>query len=124
MRLVLASLMMVGDRSVPGYADELLALFLDDARALIETVEVSLAAGDLVALKRAVHTLKSTAGAVGAQALAAQAAAGEALLQADAAPDAGIAQALRNGLSAFEKALAGERARGAAGGRHWLTVSV
>ncbi len=121
---VLARLTMVDDGSAPGYADQLLDLFMDDAQTLIGAVEASLAAGDLVALKRAVHTLKSTAGAVGAQALAAQAAAVEALLQADAAPDTGIAQALRDGLSAFEQALAAERARGAACGRHWLTVPV
>jgi CheY-like chemotaxis protein len=121
---VLARLTMVNEDSAPGYADQLLDLFLHDAQTLIGTVEASLAAGDLVALKRAVHTLKSTAGAVGAQALAAQAAAGEALLRADAAPDARIAQALRDGLSAFEQALAAERARGAASGRHWLLVPV
>jgi len=119
---VLAELPMVEDGSDPGYADELLDLFLDDARALIGEMEASVAAADFAALKRAVHTLKSTAGAVGATALAAQAAACEALLRAEAAPDAGIAGALRRGLSSFEQSLAAERMRGAAGGRHWLSV--
>ncbi len=118
----LAELPMIEDGSDPGYADELLDLFVDDARALIAEIEATLASGDVVALKRGVHTLKSTASAVGAMALAAQAAAGESVLRADAVPEADLATALRSGLSAFEQVLAAERARGAATGVHWLIV--
>jgi HPt (histidine-containing phosphotransfer) domain-containing protein len=119
---VLSELPMIEDGSDPGYADELLDLFVEDARTMIDEIERTLASGDLAALKRGVHTLKSTAGAVGAMALAAQASASEAALRADAAPGADLATGLRGRLSAFEKVLASERARGAAAGCHWLNV--
>ena len=119
---VLYELPMIEDGSDPGYADELLDLFVHDARALIEDIESGQAAGDLAAVKRGVHTLKSTAGAVGAMALSAQAAASDQVLRAGTAPDAGLAEALRGGLSAFEAVIASARRRGAAAGAHWLTV--
>jgi len=118
----LAELPMIEDGSDPGYADELLDMFVADARVLIARIDADLARGDPEGTMRGAHTLKSTASAVGAMAIAALAADGESALRSGGQPGAGFAAALERALAAFERLLATERARGAATGRHWLVI--
>jgi CheY-like chemotaxis protein len=79
--MVLAGLPMVADGSDPGFATQLLHQYLQSSAALLGSCQQALAAGDRTTLQRAVHTLKSTSGQVGAAALARQAGAVETALR-------------------------------------------
>ncbi len=68
---VIASLRELDEEGGLGLAHELFASFLDGAGAGIAAVESALASGDAPALAHAAHALKSSAGNVGATALAA-----------------------------------------------------
>lgn len=78
---VLARLPMVADGSDPGYAVHLLQLFIRSADQLLADLGRGIATADLQIAQRALHSLKSSAGQVGAMALAAEAAEGEAALR-------------------------------------------
>jgi HPt (histidine-containing phosphotransfer) domain-containing protein len=107
---VLTALCASMEISDTGYADELLQLFIDDTRRALDDIDASIASADLVTLRRCVHTLKSTASAVGALALAEEAGRHEAALRAGSDPDLhGLAQ-LPTSLAMFEQALSAWRA--------------
>ena len=78
---VLRKLPMVADGSDPGYVDRLLDLFARTVDQTLATIAQAIADTDLLAVQHALHSLKSSAGQVGALALAAEAARGEAALR-------------------------------------------
>jgi CheY-like chemotaxis protein len=78
---VLGKLPMVADGSDPGYVVRLLALFGRTVDQTLATIAQAIADTDLLAVQHALHSLKSGAGQVGALALAAEAARGEAALR-------------------------------------------
>ena len=57
-----------GDRE---FLVELFGTFADEAPALMQTIELSVASGDFTALRGAAHTLKSTSASLGALTLSA-----------------------------------------------------
>ena len=57
----------------PAFLDELIDLFIDDAMPRAERVRTSLAAGDLVTARAAAHSIRGTAGNIGASQVAAMA---------------------------------------------------
>ncbi|MBL0150299.1 MAG: response regulator [Ideonella sp.] len=80
---VLEALPMVVDGSDPGCVSHLLAMFEDDAARHLAAIVQACARQDTPSLARTLHTLKSTAGQLGAMALAAE------LVQLDGALRAG-----------------------------------
>ena len=78
---VMARLPMVADGSDPAYPLRLLRLFERTLGQTFGTIEQGIAAQDLKVVQRGVHSLKSSAGQVGALALAAEAARFEAALR-------------------------------------------
>lgn len=58
----------------PAFLDELIDLFVDDAMPRAERVRASLAAGDVAAARAAAHSIRGTAGNIGASGVAAMAA--------------------------------------------------
>jgi signal transduction histidine kinase/CheY-like chemotaxis protein len=100
-RSILASLPMIADGTSPDSERELLSLFISTTLAGMDKLAAQLAAGDLGSVQRFVHTLKSSAGQVGARALAAKSAAMEHALRTGAAPDGGMATLLRAELQRF-----------------------
>ncbi|MDP9403572.1 MAG: response regulator [Actinomycetota bacterium] len=60
------------DRMSPGFADEVIALFVDDVPVRLEALRGALASGDLRAAAELAHTLKGTSSNVGATRLAAR----------------------------------------------------
>jgi two-component system sensor histidine kinase BarA len=92
---VLAALPMVADGSDPDCVANLLAMFTDGALRLVDTVAQASEREDHPGLRRALHTLKSTAGQVGAPALAAAASMLEAQARAGQFLDAGTIAVLR-----------------------------
>ena len=68
---VLASLPMVADGSMPGFALEMLAMFESTSRQTLWAIDTALAAGDRVTLLRHLHSLKSSCAQIGALALSA-----------------------------------------------------
>ncbi len=78
---ILSRLPMVADGSDPNYAKQLLRQFERSLERTLETIEQSFVARDLKTVQRGVHSLKSSAGQVGALALAAEAARFEAALR-------------------------------------------
>jgi HPt (histidine-containing phosphotransfer) domain-containing protein len=71
---VLAALPMVEDGSEPGYAQELLAMFLGARVSTLSDIDRALASSQLGELQRLVHTLKSASAGVGAPELSSLAA--------------------------------------------------
>jgi HPt (histidine-containing phosphotransfer) domain-containing protein len=57
----------------PAFLDELIDLFIDDAMPRAERVRTSLAAGDLITARAAAHSIRGTAGNIGASQVAAMA---------------------------------------------------
>jgi len=88
---VLQALPMVADGSQPGCIDEVLDIFNTSLAELLDTLPRQLDAGQREPARRALHSLKSSAASVGALALAALGAEGEALLQAPAGAADGVA---------------------------------
>ena len=103
---VLAALPMVADGSEPGYAQELLAMFLATKTSTIEQLERALLINDQPTLLRLMHTLKSTSTTVGAIELAQLAAAQESALRLGAAPPPELAQQLQAGFARLAEAIA------------------
>ena len=65
---------MVADGSNPGYPQHLLRLFDRSVGQTFETIDQGIRSQDLKVVQRGVHSLKSSAGQIGALALAAEAA--------------------------------------------------
>jgi signal transduction histidine kinase/DNA-binding NarL/FixJ family response regulator len=105
----LNSLPMVQDGSDPGFADQMLTMFMAGTHTTLAAIESASSAGDTGPLQRLVHTLKSTAAQVGAPALAAEAERQEALLRAGVAPAAEGPGLLRAAFERFEQALVTHR---------------
>lgn len=101
---VLAALPMVADGSDPGFAQELLAQFDTRLDALLDAIERARADPGGDALRRPLHTLKSSAAQVGALALAAEAARQEAALRAGQAPGPDALAQLQARAAAFRQA--------------------
>jgi HPt (histidine-containing phosphotransfer) domain-containing protein len=57
----------------PAFLDELIDLFIDDAMPRAERVRTALAVGDLAAARAAAHSIRGTAGNIGATRVAAMA---------------------------------------------------
>lgn len=57
----------------PAFLDELIDLFIDDALPRAERVRTALAVGDLKAAQAAAHSIRGSAGNIGARDVAAQA---------------------------------------------------
>jgi HPt (histidine-containing phosphotransfer) domain-containing protein len=69
----MAKLPMVADGSDPKYPQHLLRLFDRTVGQTLETIEQGIGSHDLKVVQRGVHSLKSSAGQVGALAVAAEA---------------------------------------------------
>jgi signal transduction histidine kinase/DNA-binding NarL/FixJ family response regulator len=110
---VLGRLPMVADGSDPQYVQRQQALFDRTTTESLAALEQAIAAADLVAVQRGFHSLKSSAGQVGALAMAAEAARSEAALRRGE-PAAGtllpMLQRLRAAHSRFAAAVAAHRA--------------
>jgi HPt (histidine-containing phosphotransfer) domain-containing protein len=83
---VLAALPMVADGSQPDFAVQVLRQFVDSLPRYLSTIADALDHGDRPALQRSLHTLKSSAAAVGAMALSRMAERAEASLRAGNPP--------------------------------------
>ncbi|MEK8051759.1 response regulator [Ideonella sp. DXS22W] len=86
---VLSALPMVADGSDPGFMAHVLRSFLRDSSETLNRWAEALEAGDSQTALRSIHTLKSTSAQVGALALAALAAEGEARMRHGLAPETG-----------------------------------
>ncbi len=67
---VIAGLRELGGEDEPGLLVEIVALYLVDAPRRLHEIDQALASGDLKALERAAHTLKSSSQNVGATGMA------------------------------------------------------
>jgi two-component system, sensor histidine kinase and response regulator len=83
---VLAALPMVADGSQPGFAVEMLRQFVNSLPQFLSAITAALDSGDRPVLQRNLHTLKSSAAAVGALALSRMAEMAEANLRAGKPP--------------------------------------
>jgi two-component system sensor histidine kinase BarA len=113
-RAVLGSLPMIADGSNPHGARELLTLFIATTRAGLDSLSTSIGCGDVRSVQRFVHTLKSSAGQIGALALAATAAAADQALRGGSAPDPALVSRLQAELGRFETASCTDTASAAA----------
>lgn len=102
---VLAALPMVADGTAPGYAQELLAMFLASQTPTIEQLQRAMLANETAVALRLMHTLKSTSASVGALELAELAGAHESALRAGAAPAPDLPRLLRNGFQRLAQAV-------------------
>jgi HPt (histidine-containing phosphotransfer) domain-containing protein len=84
--LVIEALPMIADGSAPDLAARLFDLFTANTRTLLDDAAAAHIAGDRVVYTRTVHTLKSTAGRMGAMTLSAEAMRQESLLRGGAEP--------------------------------------
>ena len=103
---VLAALPMVLDGSTPDCAQELLALFMPSAAAALRAIQAAAQAADSKTTQRHFHTLKSSSASVGAMALSAQCAEGEASVRQGNLPQRETLRRLFQSLEAFESAVA------------------
>ena len=106
---VVNALPMVADGSDVGFADQILALFVEGAKAALDAIAQAVCDGDLASLTLSVHTLKSSAAQVGAMALSAEAERQELLLRAGAPAQANWPALLRQAFDGFELALGRHR---------------
>ena len=109
--LVLAALPMVADGSREGYGNELLDLYVHEARRALDGIDRAAETGDAKTLLRVVHTLKSSSASVGALALAMVSEQHETLLRAGKSPTPDWLAAMRHEFNRFESALARHRQR-------------
>jgi CheY-like chemotaxis protein len=109
--LVLAALPMVADGSRQGYGNELLDLYVHEARRALDGIDRAAETGDAKTLLRVVHTLKSSSASVGALALAMVSEQHETLLRAGKSPTPDWLAAMRHEFNRFESALARHRQR-------------
>lgn len=114
---MLAALPMVADGSEAEFADRVLQMFTEGAAQSVTELAAAMARGDRVALQRGLHTLKSTAAQVGANRLAEQAEHEDTAMRLGRSPDASLVLRLREGLAAFEQAVAQHRSNTASGSR-------
>jgi two-component system, sensor histidine kinase and response regulator len=112
----LMSLPMIADGSEPDLVDKLFDLYLNGTRTLLDTIDRAFREGDREVLLRSVHTIKSSAGRIGARALSVEARRQENLLRAGAAAEADWTARLRErydrsatALSAYRQAQAHAR---------------
>ena len=106
---VVNALPMVADGSDLGFADQILALFVEGAKTALDAIAHAVCDGDLASLTRSVHTLKSSAAQVGAMALSVEAGRQEQLLRAGAPAQANWPALLRQAFDGFELALGRHR---------------
>ena len=107
---VLAELPMVADGSQPDYADRVLAMFEKNTCAALDAIEAAARAGDTKTLARAIQSLKSSSGQVGALGLADEAGRLETMLRSGAATAPEWPALLRAQYARFGLALARHRA--------------
>ena len=102
--VLLADLVMLDDDSPNDMLAQVMNLFVRDTKAGLLEVETTIRAGDLVALRRRLHSIKGAGAQVGALALSDAARSFEAVLKAGGAPDAGWAARLNAEFAAFDAA--------------------
>lgn len=93
----------------PAFLDELIDLFIDDAMPRAERVRTSLAAGDVATARAAAHSIRGTAGNIGASQVAAMATALEHDLEAGVAVSAERVDQLHEALKHVVTALQARR---------------
>ncbi len=93
------------------FLDEVIDLFVDDARPRVERVRTALLAGDLQAARTAAHSLRGSAGNIGATAVATLPKDIEQALDAGQAFEPAAADALEAALDLAIQALTAERSR-------------
>jgi two-component system sensor histidine kinase BarA len=98
---VLAGLADAGDA---GIIRDLLAMFRENSRSTLAAMEVAAASGDWDAVRRRAHTMKGSAGQIGAAQLAKLASGLEARLRGGTAGSLRAVEELRSALERFEKA--------------------
>ncbi len=101
---VLNNMPMVADGSDPGFANEMLTLFITNTANLLLAMEQAANEGNMPTLTRLVHSLKSSAAQVGAMALSDQAKQQEALLREGKLPPADWHARLRLAFEQFQQA--------------------
>jgi two-component system sensor histidine kinase/response regulator len=106
----LQELPMVADGSDPGFADEMLTLFSDDIKRSLISIQQAIVSDDQPILIRVLHTMKSSAGQIGAASLSAELERQEKLLRAGEKCQAHWLEVIKNEVMAFEAALARHRA--------------
>jgi two-component system, sensor histidine kinase len=102
----LAALPMVADGSAPEYAQELLAMFTQSTAASLHAIQACTQGADNKLMQRLLHTLKSSSASVGAMALSAHCALGEASLRQGQWPEADLSVLLDQSFVAFQDAVA------------------
>jgi len=110
---VLGRLPMVADGSDPQYAQRLLDLFDRTTGEALAAMQQAIVAADLATVQRGLHSLKSSAGQVGAMALAAEAARADAAMrrgELDTAALPALLQRLQASHRRFAGAVAMQRA--------------
>lgn len=95
----------------PAFIDELIDLFIDDALPRAERVRVALAAGDHPTVQAAAHSIRGTAGNIGASQVAAMATGIEHDVEAGVRVTAERADQLYEALQRVVSALAAQRSR-------------
>lgn len=95
----------------PAFLDELIDLYVDDALPRAERVRVALAAGDHATAQAAAHSIRGTAGNIGASQVAALATGIEHDLEAGVAVTADRVDRLHEALQRVVSALAAQRSR-------------
>lgn len=95
----------------PAFLDELIDLFIDDALPRAERVRAGLATGDLTTARAAAHSIRGTAGNIGATHVAALATTIEHDLEAGAGVSAARADELHDALRQVVTALEARRSR-------------
>ena len=114
---MLAALPMVADGSEAEFADHVLQMFTEGAAQSVTELAAAMARADRVAVQRGLHTLKSTAAQIGANRLAELAEHEDTAMRLGRWPDASLVLRLRQGLAAFDLAVAQHRSNPSAGSR-------
>ena len=110
------SLPMIADGSEPDLADQLFDLYVDGTKTLLDAIDHSFREGDHEVLMRSVHTIKSSAGRIGAKALCVEAERQEHLLRSGASAEASWPGRLRERYDRSAQALAAYRQTARVGG--------
>lgn len=101
---VLSDLVMLDDESPSDMLGQVMNMFMRDTKAGLLEVENTVRAGDLVALRRRLHSIKGAGAQVGALALSEAARSFEAVLKAGGPLDAGWPARLNAEFAAFDAA--------------------
>ena len=102
--VVLSDLVMQDDDTPNDMLVQVMNMFVRDTKAGLLEVETTVRAGDLVALRRRLHSIKGAGAQVGALALSEAARSFEAVLKAGGPPDDGWPARLNAEFSAFDTA--------------------